>query len=187
VHAHCGCIIERDMRDGLLLKLKKASTGTVARNASEWTGCETVCNYVLVLHLTLHIFSQHCFTCCNNRKKAITSCGAFINKSIYTAQLKLSLLTPGLIKYESHMRIYRTRYQISTATLIFSVASVTPCKLTYLVCSCKNCREINITLKWLFKQDIFNNIHKKWPFTHISQSFFMTEHIVSLHNTLQIC
>ena len=131
------------MRDGLLLKHKKARTGTVTRNASESMGCKIVCNYVLVLHLTLHIvcnyvlvlhltlhiFSQHYVTCCNNSKKAIRSCGAFINKSIYTAQLKLSLLTPGLIKYESYTRVYQTRYQISSATPIFSVASVTPCKL----------------------------------------------------------
>jgi len=127
VHVHCGYIIETDIRYGLLLKYKKkAHTGTVARNASETTGCKIVCNYVLVLHLTLHIFSKHCFTCCNNSKKAIKSCGAFINKSIYTAQLKLSLLTPGLIKYESYTRICRTCYQIPSPTLIFSVASVTP-------------------------------------------------------------
>jgi len=143
-----------------------------------------------------HIVSQQCFTCCKNSKKAIKSCGAFIShqimwgihKPIYAAQLKLSLLTPGLIKYESYTRIYQTRYQISAPTLIFSLTSVTPCKLTYLVYPCKNCREIkNVTLKWHFEQDIFNNIHKKWPFTHIYQPFFMTEHIVILHNTFHLC
>jgi hypothetical protein len=39
-----------------------------------------------------------------------------------------------LIKYESYIRIFQIHYHTSFLNLIFSVASVTPYKLTYLVC-----------------------------------------------------
>ena len=142
----CGCVIETDMRDGVLLQHKKPCTGTVARNAIESTGSKIVCDYVLVSHLTSYCFPATLYLLHKQSESHQIMWG--IHKPTYAAQLKLSLLTPGLVKYEWYMRIYQTRYQISAPTLIFSLTSVTPCKLTHLVYPCKNRREIkNITLK----------------------------------------
>lgn len=61
------------------------------------------------------------------------------------------------------MCIFYTHYHTSFLTLIFSVASVTLYKLTYLVCPMQGLQGIkkkSITLKLLFKQVVFNNFHK---------------------------